>query len=229
MSREGLLMTSTSTRTVIVAACLLGAAVYLSRASQAEVLPPRQPLAVLPMSIDGWTGRREADFTPEILAVLGVDDYITRTYIQGSNGLGVYIGFHTSQRQGDTIHSPLNCLPGAGWQPAEQGRLLIPVQGAPGAAAGATTQVEVNRVIIQKGLDRQLVLYWYQSHRRVVASEYWGKIYTVLDSARYNRTDAALVRLVLPIPDDVDVRSVEARGTAFAQALFPLLGRHLPS
>src|SRR5688572_19719565 len=112
-------MTSSSTRTLIVAACLLGAAVYLGRTSQAEVLPPRQALATLPMSIDGWTGRREADFTPEILAVLGVDDYITRSYVEGTTGLGLYIGFHTSQRQGDSIHSPLNCLPGAGWLPAE--------------------------------------------------------------------------------------------------------------
>jgi EpsI family protein len=87
----------------------------------------------------------------------------------------------------------------------------------------------VNRVVIQKGLDRQLVLYWYQSQRRVVASEYWGKIYTVVDAVRYNRTDAALVRLVLPIPANAAVADVEQEGIAFAQALFPHLAQHLPS
>jgi EpsI family protein len=215
-------------RTLVVAASLLGAAVYLSEASRAEEVPPRESLASLPLNIDDWMGRREADLTPDIIAVLGVDDYIVRSYAQaGEPALGLYIGYHSSQRQGDAIHSPLNCLPGAGWQPIEQGRIVIPVRNTPGSSS--TTPVEVNRVVIGKGLDRQLVLYWYQSHRRVVASEYWGKVYTVLDSVRYNRTDAAMVRIVVPIPDSRPLTAVEERGVAFAQALFPLLSRHLPS
>ena len=214
---------------IVVAVCLIGASAYLAEASRAEVLPPREPLALLPMSVGGWSGQREADFTPEILAILGVDDYITRTYVQDRSFLGLYVGYHTSQRQGDTIHSPLNCLPGAGWQPVDVGRAVIPVQGAPGAAT-TTTPVEVNRVIIAKGLDRQLVLYWYQSHRRVVAGEYRAKIFTVLDSVRYNRTDAALVRVVVPIAQgDVQGDEAEQQGTKFVQALFPLLAPHLPS
>src|SRR5205085_10848062 len=123
------------------------------------------------------------DFPAEVMAVLGADDYIVRTYHDGqSNLVGLYIGYHASQRQGDTIHSPLNCLPGAGWQPMELARTTIDV---PGGSAGAAAPMDRTRVIIQKGLDRQLVYYWYQSHRRVVASEYWGKIYTGLDSVRY--------------------------------------------
>ena len=84
-------------------------------------------------------------------------------------------------------------------------------------------------MVITKGLDRALVLYWYQSHRRVVASEYWGKVYTVLDSVRYHRTDAAMVRIIVPIPDGDDGRAAEEQATTFAQALFPLLPGHLPS
>ena len=222
-------MSSSQIRMIVVAVCLIGASVYLSEASRAEVLPPREPLALLPMSVGGWTGYREPDFTPDILAILGVDDYITRTYVQDRSPIGVYVGYHTSQRQGDTIHSPLNCLPGAGWQPVDVGRAIIPVEGAPGIANG-TTPVEVNRVIIAKGIERQLVLYWYQSHRRVVAGEYRAKIFTVLDSLRYNRTDAALVRVIVPVAEaDVQARDAERRATAFVQDLFPLLGPHLPS
>ena len=222
-------MKSAQIRMIVVAVCLIGASVYVAEASRAEVLPPREPLALLPMSVGGWTGQREADFTPEILAILGVDDYITRTYVQNRWPIGLYVGYHTSQRQVDTIHSPLNCLPGAGWQPVDVGRAIIPVRGAPGAA-NVTTPVEVNRVLIAKGVDRQLVLYWYQSHRRVVADEYRAKVYTVLDSVRYNRTDAALVRVIVPVAeDDVQARDAERRGTAFVQELFPLLGPHLPS
>jgi len=214
---------------IVVAVCLIGTSVYLSEASRAEVLPPREPLASLPMSVGGWTGYREADFTPEILAILGVDDYITRTYARDRLPIGLYVGYHTSQRQGDTIHSPLNCLPGAGWQPVDVGRAVIPVKGAPGAG-NVTMPVEVNRVMIAKGIERQLVFYWYQRHRRVLAGEYRAKIYTVLDSVRYNRTDAALVRVIVPVAeDDVQARDAERRATAFVQDLFPLLGPHLPS
>ena len=67
--------------------------------------------------------------------------------------------------------------------------------------------------MIQKGLDRQLVLYWYQSHGRVVASEYWGKFYLVRDAVRMNRTDAALVRVIVPMaPNDDNAEA--AGGTA---------------
>jgi EpsI family protein len=213
---------------MIVAVLFVAAAAYLATASKAEELPPREPLSRLSMSIDQWNGRRDADFTPEILAVLGVDDYITRTYVRAdSPALGLYIGYHTSQRQGDTIHSPLNCLPGAGWEPLELGRKIIPVPS--GDATASPRGIEVNRVVIGKGLDRALVLYWYQSHRRIVASEYWGKVYTVLDSVRYNRTDAALVRIVVSVPNGMSTQMAEDEATTFAQALFPRLLPHLPS
>ena len=219
-------MSAVVVRMVIVAASLVAAALYLGATSRAEELPPREPLAGLAMVIDGWQGRRQPDLEPEVLAVLGADDYLLRTYSRaGVPGVGVYVGYHSSQRQGDTIHSPLNCLPGGGWQPVDVGRLAIPVQGAPDASG----TIVVNRVTITKGLDRQLVLYWYQSHRRVVASEYWGKIYTVLDSVRYNRTDAALVRVVTPLRDGEPVEAVERRAVWFVQSLFPLLPRYLPS
>jgi len=212
----------------VVAVALIAATLYLSEASRAEEIPPRETLAGVPMLIDGWKGRREADLSPEVMAVLGADDYILRTYFRGTaDVIGLYIGYHASQRQGDTIHSPLNCLPGAGWQPMEQAHTLIDVNDAPGNPGKAP--IEVNRVIIQKGLDRQLVLYWYQSHRRVVASEYWGKVYTVLDSVRYNRTDAALVRVIAPIRDNARVEDAEAMSIGFVQSLFPLLAPHLPS
>jgi len=217
-------------RALVVAGCLLAASMYVMAASRPEVVPPRKDLAELSMSVGGWLGHREPDFSPEIVAILGVDDYIVRSYVRDQWPIELYVGYHTSQRQGDTIHSPLNCLPGAGWQPVDVGRAVVQVKGAPGAPSGATTPVEVNRVIIQKGLDRQLVLYWYQSHRRVVAGEYRAKIFTVLDAVRYNRTDAAMVRVVVPIgEDDVTAREAEGRGTQFVESLFPLLGPYLPS
>ena len=149
-----------------------------------------------------------------------------RTGAAGGPAISLYVGYYGSQRQGDTVHSPLNCLPGAGWVPTAVGRRTLLV-----ADSGHTRSIEVNRVLIQKGLDRQLVLYWYQGHGRVIASEYWGKAYLVVDAIRMNRTDGALVRVMVPLRDDGKHAEAAADGAAesFARALFPLLGHHLPS
>lgn len=214
-------------RAWILAVLFVATGAFLARAQKAEPIPIKQPLAEVPLALGAWTGREEPPFSKEILDVLGVDEYIVRTYAtQGAGALGLYVGYYQSQRQGDTIHSPLNCLPGAGWIPVEQGHERLTVSGADGPRS-----IEVNRVVIEKGLDRQLVLYWYQSHNRVVASEYWGKVYTVVDAIRDNRTDAALVRVTVPLADRSATAAAHAGKSAgsFVQSLFPALERHLPS
>ena len=215
-------------RALVLAVCLVATAAYLSQAARAEATPIRQPLSALPLTIGEWSGRLEPDFSPEILAVLKVDDYTVRTYRRPSGVVGFYVGYHATQRQGASIHSPLNCLPGAGWIPVQQGRLTLTVDSAPG---GPARVIEVNRVLIARGLDRQMVLYWYQSHGRVVASEYWGKAYSVYDAIRLNRTDAALVRVTVPLPEGSaeGVSTAEREAVAFTRDVFPLLGEFLPS
>jgi EpsI family protein len=212
-------------RIVVLAALLLATSLYLSRAMVAEAPPARSSLARFPMALEGWQGRGEAEFSDRILTVLGVDDYILRSYRRGSGpSVGFYVGYYDSQRQGDTMHSPLNCLPGAGWTPLDTSRLKISV-------STTTVPIEVKRVIIQKGLDRQLVLYWYQSHGRVIASEYWGKIYTVVDAVTMNRTDAALVRVITSMPDaspEAD-RAAQDLAVAFVQTAFPRLSSYIPN
>jgi EpsI family protein len=227
------MISSTSTRALVVATLLAAASLYLAHATRAEVTSPRESLETVPMRVGTWNGHRDPDFEPKILAVLGVDDYLSRTYTTQSTTvppIGLYVGYYQSQRQGDTMHSPLNCLPGAGWEPVDVSRAVIDVQDPPGAR-NTVAPIEVNRVLIQKGLDRQMVFYWYQSERRVVASEYWGKIYTVLDAVRYNRTDAAMVRVVTPVlgNEAESLDTADKRGREFVQAIFPLLRPHLPS
>jgi EpsI family protein len=158
-----------------------------------------------------------------VLAVLGVDDYINRTYYNADLfPASLYIGYYQSQREGDTMHSPLNCLPGAGWNPTKRGHIFIPVDGR--------EPLEINRIVISKGTAKQVVLYWYQSRDRVVASEYWGKIYTVIDAVRTNRTDAALVRIVAPVAggDAEAEMAAEQYAAEFVKGLWPLLARFLP-
>ena len=213
-------------RAAVAALCIVIASVYLGISLRAEPTPIREPLSLLPLAIGEWRGQVEPDLSDDIVSQLGVDEYIVRTYASDAALVGLYVGFYGSQRQGDTVHSPLNCLPGAGWVPIVQERTVIPVRSTPG---GPDRTIEVNRFVIQKGLDRQVVFYWYQSRDRVVASEYWGKVYTVLDAMRHNRTDAALVRVTVPIGSDEGAREqATAAGLGFVRALFPHLSNHLP-
>ncbi|MDR0311255.1 MAG: EpsI family protein [Acidobacteriota bacterium] len=213
-------------RIVILSAVMLLAAAAISYASRPEIIPIRQSLEGLPMHFAGWEGMRSSDMEQKVQDLLGVDDYIRRVYYQGNSlPVSLYIGYHDSQRAGDTIHSPMNCMPGSGWLPVRNERISIPVNNG--------EDIVVNRITIQKGDVSQVVLYWYQSQGRVIASEYIGKIHTVLGAMRYNRTDAALLRIVSPLPSNAESKAeaetiAEKTAIEFVQALFPLLSDFLP-
>jgi EpsI family protein len=214
-------------RSVILSATLLATIGAQWRFTSSEVVPIRQSLGLFPMQIENWTGRPRPAFRADVLRVLGVDDYLTRFYGRTGSVVDLYVGYYNSQRQGDTIHSPLNCLPGAGWEPSSRSLLSIPVRAD--EFDSDSHAIEVNRVVVQKGLDRQLVLYWYQSHGRVIANEYVGRSLMVLDAIRLNRTDGSMVRVVAPLSDDGRAdRAAQQSAVDFVQAMFPLLNSYLP-
>jgi EpsI family protein len=128
----------------------------------------------------------------ETMAVLRASDYLLRDY-RGSDGrvANFYVGYYATQRDGSTYHSPLNCLPGSGWTMSDPAR--IPINLPDGSSFSA------NRYVIQNGDQKDVLIYWYQGRGRSVASEYWGKIYTVVDSLRLRRSDGAMVRVIIPI------------------------------
>jgi EpsI family protein len=205
-------------RAAIVLALLFAAGLYGTRAGSAETVVPRESLAALPVTLGDWHGQEAAPLADDVLAQLGVDDYVNRQYLRpGFAPVGVYVGYYASQRQGDTIHSPQNCLPGAGWRPVETGVTSL--------QAGGRT-VPVNQFVIQKGLDRQVVFYWYQGRGRVIANEYQNKALLMLDAARLHRTNGGLVRMISPIVSTADAAKAEL--SAFAALMFPHLDRHLP-
>ena len=104
-------------RLLLASAVLLSAAGYLAYASEPETVPLARSLSTLPQQLDVWRGRELPAFEKAILDVLGVDDYLSRAYVTPADPwVTLYVGYYASQRQGDTMHSPLNCLPGAGWQ-----------------------------------------------------------------------------------------------------------------
>lgn len=161
------------------------------RAGEARV--ERRALQDFPTQLGAWrqTGADQR-FDKETESVLRADDYVMRNYaLPDGRAASFYVGYYGTQRNGATYHSPLNCLPGSGWTMNQSGYMKItPASGAP--------SFEANRYVVQKGGDRQLLVYWYQGRGRAVASEYWGKIYTVLDSMRRRRSDGAMVRVMTP-------------------------------
>jgi EpsI family protein len=198
----------------IVVLVLAGAFTGLHLFSHGEAVPLSKPLVTLPLEVAGWRGS-DFQLEPRIVKGLGVDDYLNRFYEdQSGNHLSIYIGYYKSQRAGVVIHSPKNCLPGSGWQPVTSGYARLVQSNGKSAA--------VNMYEIRKGLDRQIVLYWYESHGRIIASEYFAKIYMVLDAIHLHRTDAALVRIVTPLSDD-RTGSCQ-RATAFAERILAPLG-----
>jgi len=198
---------------------LVAGVVLLNGLSHGEPMVAKRPLREIPLQLGDWKGE-DWPIEQRIVEAVAVDDYLNRIY-RDSRGepVGVYVGYYGIQRTGDTIHSPKNCLPGAGWQPLRAGRLSL--------ESGSGSPTVVNEYLIEKGLDRQLVLYWYQARGRVVASEYAGKVWLVVDAITRNRTDGALVRLVTPIRDGEE--NARARVTKFARDFNPFLREFIPN
>ncbi len=208
------------TRSLLVIAAMLASVFFGLRAVefQKPQSSARQPLSELPRTLGAWQAQVDHQLDQGILAVLRADDYVNRQYGDSRNTIDLFIAYYSSQSKGEAIHSPMNCLPGAGWQPLERTRIAIDVDdGRP---------IQAIRTIVQKGRERRLVFYWYQSHGRTIASDYAAKAYLVLDSIRLGRSDAALVRVTTPLPDGL--AAADARVRDFARTLNASLHHHIP-
>jgi len=201
---------------------LLGCTAMLLRSrNSAETIPPHQPLRAFPRSFGSWTSS-DIPMSKDVLDVLGPGDFMLRDYQDGSSGppVGLFIAYFPSQRSGDTIHSPKNCLPGAGWSPLRSDRVTLNLPGL--------TPFEANRYLVARGQDQSLVLYWYWAHDRAVASEYWAKYYLVADSIRLHRSDGSLVRLTTRLLPGETVASAQKRLLALGSDAVPAIENYVP-
>jgi len=205
---------------ILTVLLLLQAVLYYTKVNTPEYRPLSQPLAQFPTVVDNWRLLQEGVVEQETKDVLKADDLLTRVY--GSPGYlqsNLFIAYYRSQRTGRAPHSPKNCLPGSGWNQIHSGTSNITLLNG--------RQIEVNRYLVARGENKSLVLYWYQSHNRVVASEYEAKIHLVLDSIRLNRSDTSLVRVVVPVIGD-DAAASDRAATNFIQSIFPSLDAYFP-
>ena len=208
-------------KTIIVIGVLLLTSFVIRYFDQSAAVWPKKPLKAFPMVIGEWQGT-SARFDKRIYEVLGVDDSILSNYRNNDgDNIQFYIGFYGSQREGNLIHSPKNCMPGSGWNIVNSGliSLNIPSRNDP--------PVKVIRLFLQKGMQKQMVLYWFHSRGRVIASEYSQRIYLVLDSILRHRTDGSFVRLTSSVGCD-EQHTLETM-KRFAIQIFPLLDQFLPS
>lgn len=206
-----------------------------------DLTPSSTPLSEFPVLM-GNMSSVDMPIDPEALAVLGQGDFLNRIFSPPrpdmfdrhreidtaaaatpteSTSVGLFIAYFPTQRTGQAIHSPQNCLPGSGWSFESTGTTDVT------DSSGKRSQV--GDYVIVNGDQRAEVLYWYQSHGRAIASDYQAKLYMLSDSIRYSRSDAALVRIVTPIQPSEGRDAAHQRAVRFAQRLIPMLPAYIPS
>lgn len=211
-------------RLFTVIALLFSTFLFRTYWTPGEGVPLRKHFVDFPIDITPWKGKSDT-LDEEVLSILGLTDYLMRNYIPVADGndgslvlpMGLYVGYYASQAKGKTYHSPKNCLPGSGWELAEIDTVPVDFDG---------TTYNINKVLIQKGLERQLVLYWFQDRGRVISSEYWAKVYLIYDSIFKKRTDGTFIRIMAPVLTSIDNTLKEE--LHFAKTVYPLLKQHLP-
>ena len=178
----------------------------------------QRPLHEFPSTI-GVSHSEDRPFENDVVRAIGADAYINRVYLGSTPPVELYIGYYKDQSSGDKMHSPQNCLPGAGWEPVHSSRIQI------GSVNG--TSVLVNGYLVAQGAKRDMVLYWYQSHGRIIASEYWAKFWLVSDALNHKGADGALIR-IWTTASDGEMTS-QARAVDFAQRIYPQVAEFLPN
>jgi EpsI family protein len=196
---------------------LIAQGILFYSASRGESAIYAAPLAAFPETIGPWSLLSQGVIEQEELDVLKADDTLTRMYQNPREGAAsLFIAYFKTQRTGQSPHSPKNCLPGSGWQPSSSGTLDVPVGGE---------TIHINRYLVSKGEAQSLVLYWYQSHGRVIADEFKAKFYLIKDSIQEHRSDTALVRVVVPFPQHGKEDQI---GIDFVKAFYPAVANYLP-
>lgn len=211
---------------IVVMLMAFTALVLHVRGDEDRILQSR-PLSEFPATV-GTLIATDVPIDPEALEVLGKGDFLNRIYLaqpgaSAANGtqIGLYIAYFATQRTGQSIHSPQNCLPGAGWTFESSGVTeLIDATGK---------KYQVGDYLITDGNSTQEALYWYQLHGRSIASDYKAKLYTLADSIRYGRTDAALVRIITRVNPGEDRQEARHRAVGFAQQIVSLLPEYVPN
>jgi EpsI family protein len=214
-------MISWNARFATVAILLAGTALLLQARAGHEFVSPRTALASFPLEFKNWTGA-DVPIPNEVLVTLRAGEFLQRTY-QEQNGGGSYVDFYVAYLHNQNAlfgHLPMDCLEATGWSRLESGTTTLAFPG--------DVPFPANRVLIAKGDERQLVLFWYTARGRRVASEDTINAYLTFDSLFLNRSDNALIRMNTPVQGGETAREAERRLLSFAGLAGPRLKDYIP-
>jgi len=207
-------------RTITLILIMLIASALTGLASHSERIAPNKPFSEFPLEIDQWKGKK-GELDQEVYNILGVEDYILANYRKNPREMvNLYVGFYQSQKEGDIIHSPKNCMPGAGWKIKENSIVSVHMD-------DTGKSVKIIKLLLLKGAEKQIVFYWFQSRGRIISSEYMQKIWLVIDSVSKRRTDGSFVRMISPVIVDEETTTRVLK--EFAKKIYPVLNEHIPS
>jgi EpsI family protein len=187
-----------------------------------ELSPPRAMFVDFPMQLDGWHGT-SLTLEKQSIVTLRFDDYVLADYRFGDGQpVNLYSAYYRSQKKGQSVHSPQSCLPGGGWEISSFKRMNLP------ASSGMVRPLHVNRALIQKDDQKQIVLYWFKQRDRILSNEYLVKFYLFWDALSRGRTDGALVRIVSLVGPGETEDIVDQRLLRFVSTFEPELARYVP-
>jgi EpsI family protein len=206
----------------LIATLLLSLGLRLWLAS-APVVPARPSFGEFPRQLGRWEFAAEGTISSRLEPVLGADDYLLRSYRSSAGEAAeLFAAYYAVQNAGESMHSPKNCLGGAGWDPIQRGSLAL-------MGSGASRAGMVNSYIVEKDGERFLIVYWYHVHGRMIASEYWLKAYLVWDAICHRRRDGALVRITVPLHPGSNGKQELETAVDLGRASLPYLSRFIPS
>ena len=187
-----------------------------------EVAPARAMFVDFPMKFDGWRGSA-LSLEKQYIDALRFDDYVLADYrFTDGQPVNLYVAYYLSQRKGQSAHSPQSCLPGGGWEISSIHSLDLPV------SSGMVRPLHVNRALIQKDNQKQIVLYWFKQRDRIISNEYLVKLFLLWDGVSRGRTDGALVRIASLVGPGETEDIVDQRLLRFISTIEPELNRYVP-
>lgn len=202
----------------ISVALLISTAMYLLYIGEIKKVPMAKDLILFPERLGDWQGTNTA-INDKVLAVLGVEDYLMRRYSGGEGpDIWLYVGYYESQREGDIIHSPKHCFQGSGWNAISNSQERIYL------TKGPVKSVKINRYLVQNGVKKDLVAYFYYSGGRVVANDYLYRLGLIWDTMLKKRSDGALVKISCTVTSG-EIHTWQHL-VSFFQEFFPELNEH---
>lgn len=208
-------------RSLIVIVILALTALFVSLGTKKTTdIPIIKPLNTFDKRIGKWEYAGDVRFQDSVVTMLGVDDYIDHVYESTDNQrIDLYVSYFSSLWEGKQFHSPKNCIVGSGSEVLSTGTVDIHINGSD------SNLVPVNIMIMKNRGERQIVLYWFQCRGRYIQSEYAEKVYRVIDSIVYKRTDGAFIRIIATEREGEDTL---AELIDFTGQVIPILEEYIP-